>query len=53
MLANYFIENISELKDTLWQKFVKMIKNFIKNIVAAFDKIYKNFINIGHWGDSE
>lgn len=53
MLANYFIENISVLKDTLWQKFVKMIKNFIRSFIGVFDKIYKNFLNIGHWGDSE
>lgn len=49
MLANYFFENISDIKDTLWQKFVKMIKNFIKNFVGVFDKIYKNFKNIGNW----
>ena len=49
MLANYFVENISDLKDSMWQKFVKMIKNLIKNFVGVFDKIYKNFKNIGNW----
>ncbi len=51
MLANYFVENISVLKDSLWQKFVKVIKNFINNFVKVIDTIYKNFLNIGHWGD--
>lgn len=49
MLANYFVENISDLKDSMWQKFVKMIKNLIKNFIGVFDKIYKNFKNIGNW----
>lgn len=50
MLANVFIDNISDIKTSMWQSFVKLIKNFIHNIVAAFDKVYQNLKNFGNWG---
>ncbi len=50
MLANFFITNISEAKDTIWQTFVKMLRNLIHSFVSVFDKIYQNFKSLGSWG---
>lgn len=52
-LVNYMIENLSEAKDTIWQTFVKFIKNFINGFVKIFDRIYQNFQNLGDWGKVE
>ena len=52
-LVNYMIENISEAKTTIWETFVKFLKNFINGFVKIIDRIYKNFKDIGNWGKGE
>lgn len=52
-LSNYMIENISEANETIWDNFVKFLKNFISGFVKIIDRIYKNFKDIGNWGKGE
>lgn len=52
-LVNYMLENVSEAKTTMWETFVKFLKNFINGFVKIIDRIYKNFKDIGNWGKGE
>lgn len=49
MLADVFSQNFSEAKDTLWQNFIKAVKNFLHGFVELFDRIYKNIVSFPNW----
>lgn len=46
-LAIVTVEDISTIKDNIWQRFTKMIKGMIQRFIDFFDKIYQNFKNFG------
>ncbi len=50
MLANFLAETLPEVKDNLWKKFIKSIKNLINKFVSVIDRIFNNFKNIGNLG---
>ncbi len=50
MLANYLAETLPDVKQSIWQNFVKTIKNLINSFVSLIDRIFNNFKNIGNLG---